>query len=528
MGQIQSVVFRNFFARETTVDGASSAVLRDQIFEMAALGQAGLLADWIDATEFDLTTLDDSTGETLLHRALSAGQNDVVMMLLDRAGNDSRVIDVKDRDGYTPLMRAAAVNNVPMMQALVERGARSDDRVEVPALSPDSDAWLEMSIVKPQIVPDASDALGVTVSIARRRYGQLVSGSLRGSVDVTAHAAAAQMLVDARGDLSRAFEMAVERKSAYAAKFYFDALRDAVAPVRDLAAPSTRRYDVLAALLWAQQSGDESQVEAITKYEVISALLRNHMQGYSDSVKIVLLRRMIDAAGAAASKLAYVASHACRRLEPTNAWTENACDTVHFDHLRLLIAAGVRCDPLLVDVFRSAPPVVLQKFGAMEIDCHTMMVLVRECIGDVDDAPQKIAALLPGVLKGLFAAERLSEQKKLAALRALPLEHARPAVTQIMLDLVQNGQSLAPVRLLIEADASTIDVLGELAKAKNRGALLKFIRMGANPFAAMAELVNRGEREAAHQLAVAVALEYAPAGPGNPGRPRPRTQPAAH
>jgi len=517
MRLIQSIYSRGGFGADTTFASAEFATMQGEIFEAATTGRVDLLASLIDESFFDLTTLDGSTRETLLHRALSSDQDDVVLMLLDRAGDDPLILNAKDKDGYTPLMRAAAQNNVPMMQALVRHGARSDDSVEIPELNQDSDAWLEMSSEKPQIVPGTRDFLSVMVFAARRGYGEQLSGRLKKTVDANVLATTAQMLVDAQGDLHRAFELAVERKSAYAAKFYFDAGRNAVPLTRDHAVRYTSSYEVLAALLWIQQLGNQREVEAeATSYELVSRLLRDHMGGLSDRVKIAVLKRIVDATGAAASKLAYMAERECRW--PTRTWTEDACDTYHFDHLRLLIAAGVRCDPLLLDIFKSAPLAVLQKIGTFKIDCHTMMALVRECIDDAD-VSQKIAALLPGVLKGLFEDDRLSDPEKLAALRELPLEHGRFAVEPIMLDLVKNERSLTPARLLIKAGASTIDVLGELAKAKNRNALLKFIRMGANPFAAMEELVKRGEQEAARQLVVAVALEYAQAGTGNPGRP---------
>lgn len=108
---------------------------------------------------------------------------------------------------------------------------------------------------------------------------------------------------------------------------------------------------------------------------------------------------------------------------------------MHFDHLRLLIAAGVRSDPLLIDIFESESPAVIQKFGGMAIDCYSMLKLLRERAGDADIRP-RVNALVLGAIISRLENDALSDQEKIAALRELPLDEARPAVAQAMLDLV--------------------------------------------------------------------------------------------
>src|SRR5690606_4746554 len=91
-----------------------------------------------------------------------------------------------------------------------------------------------------------------------------------------------------------------------------------------------------------------------------------------------------------------------------------------------------------------------------------------------------INTLMSAVVKDLLENNKLSSQAKISALKALPLEHARRAVTQIMLDQLKHGQSLEYVRLLVEGGASTIDVLEALATENDRSALRKLISIGGN------------------------------------------------
>jgi len=528
MGQIQSIISRGALAAGMPFDGATSASLQDEIFDAATSGQVARLADLIDANQFDLTTLDDSTRETLLHRALASDQDDVVMMLLDRAGDDPLVIDAKDKDGYTPLMRATARHNLPMMQALVKHGARADGSVDALEISHGRDASLEMTRGQTQIMPDrVRFYMQALIHSAKVSYDDQLAARPQGTDDAQAHAATAQMLVEAEGDIYKAFELAVERRFSYAAKFYFDAQMYTVSEMQNQPYPRAttrwlkgicvRSHHIMAALEWAQQTDSQDLVKLLISYRIVSAILHAEMLGCSDADKVAVLKRFVGAAGARSSRLAHDAAYHCRRGQPEMKWTEAACRTMHFDHLRLLIAAGVRCDPLLIDIFEYESPAVIQKFGGMAIDCYSIVKLLRERAGDADIRP-RVNALVLGAIISRLENDALSDQEKIAALRELPLADARPAVAQVMLDLVGNRQSLEPARLIIEAGGSTIDVLAELAKANEWRALLKFIRMGANFFPAIAALIENGEQKAAHLLTVTVALEYGPPGPGNPAK----------
>ena len=77
----------------------------------------------------DLTTISDATGQTPLHTAIASGHGDIVRILLSVADHDPLVINALDRDGYTPLMLAAALDDVPLMQHLIHAGAATDNNI---------------------------------------------------------------------------------------------------------------------------------------------------------------------------------------------------------------------------------------------------------------------------------------------------------------------------------------------------------------------------------------------------------------
>jgi ankyrin repeat protein len=61
-----------------------------------------------------------SPGKTLLRIAIKGGSSEVVKVLLK---NDTSDIDLKDKNGFTPLMAAAVWQNYDIVKLLVENGA---------------------------------------------------------------------------------------------------------------------------------------------------------------------------------------------------------------------------------------------------------------------------------------------------------------------------------------------------------------------------------------------------------------------
>ncbi|XP_064625559.1 uncharacterized protein LOC135486578 isoform X2 [Lineus longissimus] len=78
----------------------------------------------------------DQTGQTIIHEAVRAWSVDVVMYLLDKAGNP-KILDTPDKFGRTPLHVAAIVNNVRVAKFLLDNGAnkeaRTNEELQTPA-----------------------------------------------------------------------------------------------------------------------------------------------------------------------------------------------------------------------------------------------------------------------------------------------------------------------------------------------------------------------------------------------------------
>lgn len=109
---------------------------------------------------------EDDNGRTPLHRAVAAGATDCALWLLDQS---TEAMDRKDRQGETPLMRAAWLGNQVLVEALLERGAN----VGLASLTGGTalhhaygggkaSASLRESLVKSGADPTATDASGKT------------------------------------------------------------------------------------------------------------------------------------------------------------------------------------------------------------------------------------------------------------------------------------------------------------------------------------------------------------------------------
>jgi hypothetical protein len=55
------------------------------------------LSHRLDEYQFDLTAIDEVDGQTVLHKAIAHGHDQMVRMLLGRAGNDPLILDAKNR-----------------------------------------------------------------------------------------------------------------------------------------------------------------------------------------------------------------------------------------------------------------------------------------------------------------------------------------------------------------------------------------------------------------------------------------------
>lgn len=62
-------------------------------------------------------------GHTALHRALSLGQDAIAMQMLDKLPEGHAALNMRDRQGYTPLMLAVQNSSIPLSKMLIGKGA---------------------------------------------------------------------------------------------------------------------------------------------------------------------------------------------------------------------------------------------------------------------------------------------------------------------------------------------------------------------------------------------------------------------
>lgn len=86
---------------------------------MAVTHQCPNIIMFLLSTGISVNTAINARGQTLLHRAVASGQDDLVCRLINAGAS----LDVKDRRGYAPLHFAVFMRNEAVVQALISRNA---------------------------------------------------------------------------------------------------------------------------------------------------------------------------------------------------------------------------------------------------------------------------------------------------------------------------------------------------------------------------------------------------------------------
>ncbi|CAM4101554.1 hypothetical protein BOTU111921_11690 [Bordetella tumbae] len=465
-------------------------MITDGAFHAAETGDIDALVHLLDEYQFDLTTIDEREGQTVLHQAIAGGHDAMVKMLLGRAGNDPQILDAKDRDGYTPLMRATEKGNVALMQALIDVGARTDDSVALGSLA--------------------------------KKGGNYESPAKQATIT-------ALMLIEARGDISEAFALAMEHRSRYAAKLFFDAGASTLPamqrlPFRDVIhqlvlREHIRADDVFVVLDQAERAGKNDVLKRLAQHDMVCLML-DDMQSRSDDEKIKTLKRLMAVPGAEPERwLGGGAILYKKGVTPNEQEWAALFKSPRFERVRLLIAVGLDSRELLVHhcVWEGGEK-LLQKLIEWGGDVVGALQILRQrsarCF-----ASWPAANLLAYVeLKNILQADGISEEEKRSALKAVVLEGAEPAASALLRDMAKTSKSLDEVKLLLSVGASPTEALMDLGRFNYRATVQQFIRLGIDFFPAMHALLDNGEQEAANVLALAAALEHAPPGPGNPAK----------
>ena len=148
------------------VSGESTGrIPNDDFFSAVVNGSNEEVAGMFQRGGVELTAINDAHGQTPLHMAIAMGHNEIAKTILAHCGDDPQVLDASDRQGYTPLMRAAALENVDLMQALVKAGASRPNRKDVrDELSSMEKQAIKMSAVLIEAKGDLNAALEIAVS----------------------------------------------------------------------------------------------------------------------------------------------------------------------------------------------------------------------------------------------------------------------------------------------------------------------------------------------------------------------------
>ncbi|CAM4338174.1 hypothetical protein BOTU111921_24225 [Bordetella tumbae] len=364
---------------------------KDEVFHAVRRGDVDGLSYLLDQCQVDLTAIDDD-GETALHLAISIGRDGIAKLLLEKCGDAPLILNALDREGYTPLMRASAMAKVDLMQALVKKGGETNISAKV----------LWESFGMPMLHPDI---------------------------------AAPQILIEAEGELSKAFVIALIRCNILAAELYF----------------------------YAGASTSFALEQLVNRHDVGPLQLLLVHQWASKSEVVTALGNALQSANTRAAKV-------------------------------LIPAAAVD----VLDLW-----VTCARHGELE-KVKTLLSAVKgfQC----------------RAVRALLEMKNLAEAEKVAALRVLIRGGAMLTATGVIERAVFRGDSDADVRSLINAGASTIDLLMKLGRHGDRGTAQRLIGYGANPFAAMDKLIQDGEQDAANVLAVAAAWQLW-------GRNQPREHP---
>lgn len=237
---------------------------KPDLFSVVEDGDIDALLQLFQDGKVDLTAINEDSGQTALHTAIYAGHADVVDILLMHAGDDPRILCAPNRHGQTPLMCAAEQHDVETMKALITAGATSS--------------------YEPH--PDSNIVSARAKQIAYETH------------------ASAEMLVQTKGDIAEAFELAVEQRNLFAAKLFFTGVPDSYALLqkrfeqRDMASlawmigPFARENDAIRILENAVNANDQTAIDAVVFWsrsdEATTLLIRYALDGDEAAMRALL------------------------------------------------------------------------------------------------------------------------------------------------------------------------------------------------------------------------------------------------
>lgn len=161
-------------ASATTSHGATVSSLpkipNEKLFSAVIDADRDRLLSLFKHGQVDLTAIHDAHGQTALHMAIALGHDGIARILLSAAHDDPQVVNALDRQGYTPLMRAAALDDVDMMQVLIHAGATTDNRIKDYRYPPANPSQQDRAVIKAMILMAAGGDKTVALQLAVKDY----------------------------------------------------------------------------------------------------------------------------------------------------------------------------------------------------------------------------------------------------------------------------------------------------------------------------------------------------------------------
>lgn len=418
MGLIHSACLRPFSAIQTIGEFDDPEFSTYEVFQAIEGGDVDRVSRLLEENYYDLTVPDKATGDTMLHRAIACGHDDVVVRLLIHAAQDPAILNAQDACRYTPLVRAAVMKNVALMQVLFEQGGRVDDGY-----------W----------------ALWLTSWEPGKRCGWPL---------------AAEFLVRAQGDISEALRLAVQYRQPGIAEMYRSAGASCI-PAMGLGADAIRWMsdcecirgeDALSVLTHAQRSGNAETSSALLSSDTVYKAIYG-MADQSDKSMAALIQRFY-AAGADAEALVSTAVARYKQSRQAEGFYDD------FDR-GTLMPKGFR---VLRNLISIGLPTARELANQSRCDDVSMMRILIDLGVDVPGAMLQLEAsdaanLAFWALKSVLQQKGLSEANKAVKLQAIIRNGGAGGAAELACLLAKRPGPLDDVVLLIRCGATLSNAL---------------------------------------------------------------------
>lgn len=378
-------------------------------------------------SDSDLTlTSVDTNGNTPIHVSIAAEKNEITELLLQRLGpKDTHFLNSVDREGNTPLMLATQLRNVTLMAHLARLGCNT---------LPNGQINTQNELLMWKLSP-------------------------------------ALILLKSEGNISTAFELAVQYRAVDAANLFFDAGASTLPSLRE--SDSTRKWIAHQGLLRSkevlivlEEAIKENKLESIAPLTTPSIALQtiDFLEVRSDRKIFEALNTFIKAGTQPESLLTTLIERLTLRgwLEPLTSTTNE------FDTLRLLVSMGTACDTEIIKLIKAGGFTNLWIVSCMIDYGADPIAALRELQTVSEHWGSNIARC---AIEYTLRSPDLSDDEKITKLQKIIIEDPQNEGINVAIKILMRDGPLDNVKLLICAgiphDEALLVALGDKARALN-------------------------------------------------------------